>query len=322
MNKARKSVSQLVRACIIIVCISLFPQMVFAQTQQEASDWARSKVDTQIDYDGAYGAQCVDLIFAYYNYFWGVSPVRGNGSDFSHNALPNGWQRIKYYKGFSVEPGDVVIWTWNKWAGNSGHVGIALSGDTNGFTSIEQNAAPKISTFNHKYYSSDYTFWGVIRPPFVAENNDNERVIADGNYKIYSTMIEAIHMCWDVYKYSGDSDVPINLHSDNGQDNQIFNFTYVGNGYYIIKSISSGKFLDVKGGNGEAGSSIIQCDYNGNDNQLWKLKVSDEGQIMFLSKMNNLVIDVYNMETNDSTSLIAWTKNDQPNQWFWVVDAD
>ena len=38
----------------------------------------KSQVGNSIDADGAYGAQCVDLIRAYYN-FLGVAQVRGNG---------------------------------------------------------------------------------------------------------------------------------------------------------------------------------------------------------------------------------------------------
>ena len=52
-----------------------------AHTQQEAVNWAISQIGQKLDYDGVYGAQCVDLIKYYYAYL-GVSPVTGNGADY------------------------------------------------------------------------------------------------------------------------------------------------------------------------------------------------------------------------------------------------
>ena len=39
-----------------------------SKTSDEAINWVKSQVGNSIDADGAYGAQCVDLIRAYYNF--------------------------------------------------------------------------------------------------------------------------------------------------------------------------------------------------------------------------------------------------------------
>ncbi|MDO4882037.1 MAG: CHAP domain-containing protein, partial [Oscillospiraceae bacterium] len=74
-------------------------------TQSQAVAWANSKIGQALDYDGAYGAQCVDFIFFYYRYL-GVNVVAGNGKDFAWNSLPSGWIRTG-----TPSLGDIAVWT-------------------------------------------------------------------------------------------------------------------------------------------------------------------------------------------------------------------
>ncbi len=120
----------------------------------DALQWAKSKVGTYIDADGMYGAQCVDFIFAYYDYL-GVPRSYGNGKDFATNALPAGWTRT--YKG-TPQPGDILVYTGDTY----GHVGIYESD----YSSYHQN-------YNWSYVAkSDYSdisssnYWGCIHPNF------------------------------------------------------------------------------------------------------------------------------------------------------------
>ncbi len=134
-----------------------------AHSQTEAVSWAKSKVGTKV---GA--GQCVSLITAYYSYL-GVSSVSGDGCDYATNSLPSGWTRIKYYSGFVAQPGDIAVWTWNKWAGNYGHVGIVGSADSSGFTFYDQGASYGYVVNSHSkisYTATNWTFWGVVRPDF------------------------------------------------------------------------------------------------------------------------------------------------------------
>ena len=55
----------------LIMVITLVPQGLLTAKAASADDaitWVQSQVGKAIDYDGVYGAQCVDLIKAYYNY--------------------------------------------------------------------------------------------------------------------------------------------------------------------------------------------------------------------------------------------------------------
>lgn len=125
------------------------------RTQAEALQWVKSQVGKSIDYDRVYGAQCVDLIKAYYNYL-GVSPVQGNGADYVSNSLPAGWQRIK---GTTPQPGDILVYT-----GGYGHVAVFESVNSTYHQNFNYHSYVERVTIPYNRIDSPY--WGVIRPNF------------------------------------------------------------------------------------------------------------------------------------------------------------
>lgn len=125
-------------------------------SRDRAVQWCESQVGRSIDQDGAYGAQCVDLIKAYYSYL-GKSPVRGNGKDYATNSLPSGFSRIK---GASPQPGDVIIYTTGSW----GHV--AIMGNNGVSYHQNYNGVQKVVKVTKNPTSCRGGYWGVIRPNF------------------------------------------------------------------------------------------------------------------------------------------------------------
>ena len=147
---------------ILALSIVGFPSMnkvrVYAttKTQEDAIAWVKSQVGKSIDYDGVYGAQCVDLIKAYYNYL-GVSPVLGNGKDYATNTLPSGWSRIA---GAVPQPGDILVYGAS--ANNSaGHVAIYESERS---TYHQNFSGPYVECVTYSYNGFTNPYWGVIRP--------------------------------------------------------------------------------------------------------------------------------------------------------------
>ena len=128
-----------------------------AHTKEEALNWVRSQVGKSLDYDGAYGAQCVDLILYYYNYL-GVSTSRGNGADYATNALPSGWQRIQ---GAQPQPGDILVYT-----SGYGHVAIYESDRCHYHQNFDGHSYVEKITYMYNGLGNPY--WGVIRPDFSA----------------------------------------------------------------------------------------------------------------------------------------------------------
>ena len=128
-----------------------------AHTQAEAVEWLHSMVGTSVDYDGAYGAQCVDFIKAYYDWL-GVEAAHGDAQDYRSNPLPDGFVRIE---NADPMPGDVLIYTGGKY----GHVGIFEAE----FQSYHQNwGQPYVRELTDRYdeISDARFYWGVIRPCF------------------------------------------------------------------------------------------------------------------------------------------------------------
>lgn len=94
-----------------------------------------------LDFDGAYGNQCMDL-FEYYNrdVIGNPTPVAGNAIDVQRTFPPAYYSWVANTPTGVPTPGDVVI--WNEFAGltgPAGHIDVFLSGDANSFTGFDQN---------------------------------------------------------------------------------------------------------------------------------------------------------------------------------------
>lgn len=157
----KKRVLSLLLALLMVV--TLAPMSALAATNghtaNEAIGWVQSQVGKALDYDGVYGAQCVDLIKYYYAYLGCASYARGNGSDYATNALPSGWTRLK---GAQPRLGDILVYTGGY--NNYGHVAIYESD----YVSYHQNFNGKqyVVRATCKYNALNNPYWGVIRPDF------------------------------------------------------------------------------------------------------------------------------------------------------------
>ncbi len=134
-------------------------------TAEDAIEWVKSKVGQSVDVDYVYGAQCVDLIKAYYT-FLGFCPVKGNGSDYTFNVLPPGYVRIQ---GAKPQKGDVLVYTGG--SKGYGHVAIYESD----YSHYHQNYGGNqyVMHITHIPYDGMTTvdYWGVIRPDFRTGSN-------------------------------------------------------------------------------------------------------------------------------------------------------
>lgn len=129
------------------------------KTANTAILWTKSQVGKGIDYDGVYGNQCVDLIKAYYVYL-GQSQPFGNGSDYTRNAVPNGWKRLQ---GVQPQKGDVLVYTGGY--GGYGHVAIYESDRSHYHQNFNYHSYVERVTYIYNG-NWDIKYWGVIRPDF------------------------------------------------------------------------------------------------------------------------------------------------------------
>lgn len=168
MKKTKgKYLSRLLSA-VIVLALSfsiLGTQRVNAGTNGHSADdaiaWVSSKNGQALDWDGAYGAQCVDLLFYYVEYL-GQAHVGGNAKDFATNNISawtnNGWQRIQ---GATPQKGDILIYT----DGTYGHVAIFESDSYTWHQNFDNKQYVQRVASSYWYWNRA-GYWGVIRPAF------------------------------------------------------------------------------------------------------------------------------------------------------------
>ena len=171
-------------------------------TRDDAVKWAYAQEGKYLDYDNAYGAQCVDLIKYYYAYFGKASYAKGNGCDYVSNALPAGWTRIKNTADFVPQPGDIAVWGTE--LSKYGHVAIILSANEHSFISMDQNwpSGSACKQVTHTYSK----FWGVIRPNFSVAENNPIGAVESASGGIYS--VSALGWAFD----EDEPSTPLNIH--------------------------------------------------------------------------------------------------------------
>jgi hypothetical protein len=118
-----------------------------------------------IDWDGAFGAQCVDLMRFYAHCVMGIPQPSGvsGAQDFFKNyqkdkVLADHFDKIANTPEFVPEPGDIAFW----WDDKFGHVAVVTGpSDTKVFTTLDQNYVKNTVTKQAHNYKN---FLGVLRP--------------------------------------------------------------------------------------------------------------------------------------------------------------
>jgi len=110
-----------------------------------------------VDFDGAYGGQCVDLFNKYLVDVLGITnpiqifPVASAYQIFGYAKSNSNFVCIENSPTAIPMAGDIMI--WNQGVGPHGHVGIFVEGDVMSFRSFEQNwnGVQKCVIVNHPY---------------------------------------------------------------------------------------------------------------------------------------------------------------------------
>lgn len=232
-------------ALAVLMALSLLPTAASAstggKTADDAINWVRSKAGQPLDYDGAYGAQCVDLICFYYRCLGQASPG-GYAKEYRTNALPSGWQRLQ---GVQPQRGDILV--YNPSAKNeAGHVAIYESD----YSTWHQNYADRqyvVNVTNVRYNNFDNTYWGVIRPDFssVTPAPTFDNIGAD----VYRLLIRS-----DSWKHIGTNyydsnswNVTISRTNNANDPAQIWRFIRQADGSYYVQNMFNEEYLTYEG---------------------------------------------------------------------------
>ena len=125
---------------------------------------------------------------------------------------------------------------------------------------------------------------------FINNKNSNKKIISNGVYAIKSNINN--NFVIDVTSDSIANGANIELWQFNGNNNQLFRFTYNQEGYYTIKCLNSGKYLSIENNNINKRANIIQDEFKNSDSQKWILKKCTNNTYYIISKYSGLYIDL------------------------------
>lgn len=104
---------------------------------------------------------------------------------------------------------------------------------------------------------------------------------------------------------------------------QIWRFTRLSDGSYVIRSAVDNNCLDVDNSNTSNGTNVKTCPYYGNDAQKWYVLQSDDNKYIVKSKLGNCVLDLAGGSTVSGTNIQICQQSNNDAQYFsiWKVDV-
>lgn len=106
--------------------------------QMTLQDFINKYNGKKVDFDGHYGAQCMDLYRFYIKEVWEKLQTPGvTGAYQVFNRLPIDYEKVKYAPGLMPKRGDVI--TWDQKYTKNGHIGIVVDSTSKTFGGFEQN---------------------------------------------------------------------------------------------------------------------------------------------------------------------------------------
>ena len=147
----------------------------------------------------------------------------------------------------------------------------------------------------------------------------SEKIIEDGVYRIPTSLKESSGI--EVKSSASTDKATVQIYEYKGKVQQKFEFKYV-DGYYTIKNLNSGKFLDVANGSTKYKTKVWQYHENNSDAQKWIIQKTDDGYYNIISKLSGLYLDVNNGSSKNGTTLQVYTANGSASQKFKIITKD
>jgi hypothetical protein len=140
-------------------------------------------------------------------------------------------------------------------------------------------------------------------------------LVPDGVYFIQPMAHPPANLALDVPNDSTADQVIIQQFGFHGRLNQQWRVTHLGDGYYSIVNVHSGKALDVPGGSGVVGEKIQQYTYHGGPNQQWRISSSiSPGTCWITNRQTGLRLDIPFGSETPGVQLQQYNPHDRANQ--------
>ena len=147
-----------------------------------------------------------------------------------------------------------------------------------------------------------------------------KQTIKDGTYRIALAKNEKYGL--DIASAKTNNRTNTQIWQYNNVNQQRFNVVYIGDGYYHIIAIHSGKVLDVDNGGNTNRTNIWQYENNGSDAQKWVIKDAGNGAYNIISKIDSMYMDVENGTIANGTNIQLYEANGSESQKFKFIEVD
>ena len=138
--------------------------------------------------------------------------------------------------------------------------------------------------------------------------------IENGVYKIRTGVKNSSVL--DIDGGSTANGANLQIWQDSNVNQQKFEIINLGNGYYKIMAIHSGKVLDVANAGKENLTNVWQHEDNGTDAQQWIIKEAEDGYCYIISKCNGLYLDVNGGSSANGTNVQMYEGHGGASQKF------
>lgn len=312
--RIKKHIIKMLAALLMLVSvftINTNTALAVNMSADEAMNWVRAQNGKALDYDGMYGAQCVDFIYYYYQ-FLGAPVMGGNAGYYVWNTLPAGWQRIR---GGNPQKGDILVWS-----GDPGHV--AIYEDDSHVWHQNWNGAMyvKCLTYAQTLYAGPIACY--IRPDWKNEvrwlNPSNLASIDEGYYRLKAAVGD-YYLSNASEGYTAGTNLEIN--EVRKSSSQIFHIVRDGgaNGYYNLVHNDTGMLADVDANSTEVFGKIQLWGATGAECQKWGFIGAGDGYYYLITKNSGLCMDVADGRAANGTDVRLFTPNESSAQ-KWMLE--
>lgn len=173
--------------------------------------------------------------------------------------------------------------------------------------SLDANGAVAYNYTNIQLWNSNNTLAQQFKFEKCVDMGKN---IENGIYTISSAVDS--NKVFDVTGGVFNNNTNIQLYSSHGADAQKYYISYVGNGYYNIKSYSNMNYAFTVNNNG----NIELQKYNGSKSQLWIFSELSDGNYSILSAKTLKSIDLYGNGSSNGTNVATYNYHGGNNQKF------
>lgn len=197
----------------------------------------------------------------------------------------------------------------------------------NGYGSISKNDQVRVYETWKGYVRVLYPISGGFKLAWIREVDANRYLstsrdtgnyvnISNGTYKIATALNTGYVL--DVKNYATSNGGNVEIYPYHNTNNEKWELSSLGNGYYRITDCNSRKVLDVSGGGSASGTNVQIWESNNTNAQKWRF-ISAGGGYYYIANANGCYLDVQSGTVSNGNNVWVYTLN-RSNAQKWKLD--